>query len=91
MRLMQNKEPIKDGAPVLYTDKKDGVNPAYNIRTDRFEIATEAMDVVHRSKEAKRDEIVKPKKETKETKEAKIVEISEAESTPGTAENTQIK
>ena len=31
-RLVQNKEPIKDGAPLIYTEKKDGVIQAYNIR-----------------------------------------------------------
>ena len=58
-RLIANKEPIKDGSPIIYTDRKDGVNPAYNIKTDRFEIAADAMDKVHRSKEAKRDEVAK--------------------------------
>ena len=43
-RLLENNEPIDDGAPVIYTDRKDGVDPAYNIRTDRFEIAAEMMD-----------------------------------------------
>lgn len=71
-RLLANKEPIKDGSPIIYTDRKDGVNPAYNIRTDRFEIACDAMDKVHRSKEAKRDELMKG-----ETKEAKIVEMKD--------------
>ena len=30
-RITENKEPIKDGAPIIYTERKDGVNPAYNI------------------------------------------------------------
>lgn len=34
------------GAPI-YTPKKDGVWPSTNIRTDRFEIAQNAMDAVH--------------------------------------------
>ena len=28
---------------IAYTEKKDGVKPEYDIRTDRFEIAREAM------------------------------------------------
>lgn len=45
-RIVNNKEPIKDGAPLIYTDRKDGVKPEYDIRADRFEIAVEAMDKV---------------------------------------------
>ena len=32
-RVVINKEPIEDGAPIIYTEKKDGVLPQYNIRT----------------------------------------------------------
>lgn len=58
-RVMSNNEPIKDGAPEIYTERKDGVLSAYNIRTDRWEVATEAMDMVQRSIQAKRDEKAK--------------------------------
>lgn len=60
-RIIANKEPIKDGAPEIFTERKDGIIAAYNIRTDRFEIAAEAMDKVHRSKLANRES--KPKME----------------------------
>lgn len=53
-RLVHNNEPIKDGAPEIFTERKDGVIHAYNIRTDRWEIAADAMDAVSRSIEAKR-------------------------------------
>lgn len=46
-RILDENEPIKDGAPIIYTDKKDGVLPEYNIRTDRWEIAMQAMDKVN--------------------------------------------
>ncbi len=65
-RIMENKEPITDGAPIIYTDRKDGVLPAYDIRTDRFDIAIEAMDIVTKTNIAKRDEA--PKIETGENK-----------------------
>ena len=42
--------PIEDGAPIIYTERKDGVNPAYNIRTDRWEIAQDAMEQVGNNK-----------------------------------------
>ena len=43
-RVVENKEPIEDGAPIIYTERKDGVIPAYNIRTDKWDIALTAMD-----------------------------------------------
>lgn len=55
-RVTEVGEPITDGAPIIYTDRADGVQAAYNIRTDRFEIAAEAMDKVHASKIAARAE-----------------------------------
>ena len=33
---------------VAYTEKKDGVKPEYDIRTDRFEIAREAMETLEK-------------------------------------------
>jgi hypothetical protein len=32
-RITENNEPITDGAPIIYTNREDGVLPAYNIRT----------------------------------------------------------
>lgn len=58
-RILSNKEPITDGAPIIYTERKDGVQPAYNIRTDRFEIAVNAMDIVSRNHLAKRADAAK--------------------------------
>lgn len=54
-RITTNKEPIKDGAPLVYTDRTEGVQPAYNVRTDRFDVAAEAMDKVTKSKLAARE------------------------------------
>ena len=42
-RLLSQEEPIKDQVPLIYTERKTGVNPEYNIRTDRFMIAMEAI------------------------------------------------
>lgn len=81
-RLVQNKEPIKDGAPLIYTERKDGVGAAYNIRTDRWELAAEAMDKVTKSKIAKRDEAFKEE-------EAKIIEMKTAEPSQHTAQLTK--
>lgn len=40
---VNSKAPIEAIAPMVYTERKDGVLPETNIRTDRFEIAQEAM------------------------------------------------
>lgn len=64
-RILDENEPITDGAPIIYTEMKDGVRPEYNIRTDRWEIAIEAMDKVSNyemSKYLKKDEIAKVEK-----------------------------
>lgn len=58
-RILQNKEPITDTAPIIYTAKEDGILPAYNIRTDRFDIAMDAYDKITRSS-AKKEQAVKP-------------------------------
>lgn len=58
-RIVNNKEPIKDGAPLIYTDRSEGVKPAYDIRTDRFEVAVDAMEGVTKAHLAKREERAK--------------------------------
>ena len=55
-RIMSNKEPIKDGAPLVYTDRSEGVVADYNIRTDRWELAVHATDAIAKSHLAKRQE-----------------------------------
>ncbi len=79
-RLVNNKEPITDGAPEIFTERKEGVISAYNIRTDRWEIAADAMDAVSRSIQAKRDN--KLEMEKKDVKKG-VIEGSEAKSVGG--------
>lgn len=66
-RIVNNKEPIKDGAPLIYTERKNGVLPEYDIRTDRFDIAIDAMDKVAASYKAKREQRIKEREAKKET------------------------
>ena len=54
-RIVNNKEPISDSAPIIYTDRKDGVQAQYNIRTDRWELAVDSMDKVTGTLRAKRE------------------------------------
>lgn len=66
-RVVANGEPIKDGAPIIYTPRKDGVIPAYDIRTDRWEIAQQAMDKSNKTWIAERDaKIEVPTQQTEE-------------------------
>lgn len=68
-RIVNNKEPIKDGAPIVYTERKEGVLPQYDIRTDRFEIAIDAMDKVAASHKAKRENAIAERAKEGMTKE----------------------
>lgn len=64
-RIVNNKEPITDGAPLIYTDRKDGVLPAYDIRTDRWEVAIDAMDTISKSYAAQREQRINDKEAKK--------------------------
>jgi hypothetical protein len=55
-RVTNNKEPITDGAPLVYTDRKDGVLPEYNPRADRWEEAIGATDLIQKQAIVKRME-----------------------------------
>lgn len=58
-RIVNEKAPIEDGAPIIFTERADGVLPAYDIRTDRWDLAVNAMDAVNKAKIAKREEFMK--------------------------------
>lgn len=51
-----NGQPIESAAPLLYTDKKDGVLPQYDIRTDRWDIALQTTDKITKAQIAKSQE-----------------------------------
>lgn len=55
-RLIESKEPIDENVtvPLVYTERKEGVLPAYDIRTDRFDLAIMAMDAANKMRDAKR-------------------------------------
>lgn len=70
-RITENNEPITDGAPIIYTNRDDGVLPAYNIRTDRWDIAQQAMDAVNQANLAKSKNYGKIEKEDKNALDSK--------------------
>ena len=49
-RIMDEKTPIDDSAPIIYTERKNGINPAHDVRTDRFDLALEAMEIETKNK-----------------------------------------
>lgn len=58
---------MEDGVfPTIYTEKKDGVQPEFDIRTDRFEVAIDAIDKINQSVA---NQIVKNKGETEAIKD----------------------
>lgn len=58
---------MEDGVfPTIYTEKRDGVLPEYDIRTDRFEIAIDAIDKINKSAA---NQIAKNKGETEAVKD----------------------
>ena len=59
---------MEDGVfPTIYTEKKDGVQPEFDIRTDRFEIAIDAIDKINQSAA---NQIAKSKGKTEAAKDS---------------------
>ena len=52
-KLVETGEPIKDTTPLIYTPKEKGVMPQYDVRTDKWDIAQNAMDRVNKERIAK--------------------------------------
>ena len=58
---------MEDGVfPTIYTEKKDGVMPEYDIRTNRFEVAIDAIDKINKSEAS---QITKNKGQTETVKD----------------------
>lgn len=76
-RMLTNKEPIEATEPMAYSGENDGVAPQFNPRTDRWEIAREAMQNVKSMQEAqKAAELAKTEsKGAEEPKEPKQEEV----------------
>ena len=49
-RILDENEPLTDGAPMIYTPKQAGVRDDCNVRTDKWALAMEAMDRVNNYK-----------------------------------------
>lgn len=77
-RITENNEPITDGAPIIYTNRDDGVLPAYNIRTDRWEVAQQAMEAVNQANLAKSKNYGKIDKEDKKALDSQDMSNSQS-------------
>lgn len=66
-KVTQTNEPIENVAPLIYTERKDGVLPECDIRTDRWDIAQEAMGAVEKSITAKREAAAQTQENTQQT------------------------
>lgn len=78
-RMKDNGEDANEvSTKLIYTDYKDGVNPLYDIRTDKWEIAQAQKDAVARNTAAK----VKGAMEEKSSETEVKTGTSESEGTP---------
>lgn len=71
-RIVLNNEPIKDGAPLIYSDSHD-INADTDVRTDTFEVAVLAMDKANRARYHQKRNI-----DDREKKEEKNVVVDDS-------------
>lgn len=57
-RVTQTNEPIDNTAPLIYTERKDGVRPEFDFHTDKWEYAQAAMGKVTKTKIAKGENVI---------------------------------
>lgn len=55
-RALTNGEGVRETAQIIYTERKQGVMPEFDPRTDRWEVAIDAMDKISKDNTAKRKE-----------------------------------
>lgn len=63
-RVTDSKEPIEEIAPMIYGERKDGVLPETNIRTDKWDVAQQAMTTIADGVREKRKERMNTKPDT---------------------------
>nr|WAE43735.1 MAG: hypothetical protein [Microviridae sp.] len=61
-RILEDKEPISEISERIYGTREEGVKAETNIRTDKWDIAVEAMDAANKSKIAKREDAINTQK-----------------------------
>lgn len=68
-KMLAGTEKVELTRQPIYTPRNEGVKPEYNIRTDRFAIAQDAMDFASKQYYARREEFYKPTEETEKNPE----------------------
>lgn len=63
-RVTQSNEPVEAISPMIYTERKHGVKPEHNIRTDKWDIAQQAMTTISTGVREKRKERMNAKTDT---------------------------
>lgn len=66
-RMIETGEDVGETVTCTYTERKDGVLPEYDIRTDRFDLAVAATDKVSATLQSQREERIKAKEKKVET------------------------
>lgn len=74
--LLENGESYGQTKPLIYQERKEGVNRAYDIRTDRFEVAIEATEKIAKSYQAKRDNRPSLKQDEETDKPSQYTDIN---------------
>lgn len=74
-RITNNGQPITDGSPLIYEERKAGVNAAHDIRTDRWDASLDAFDAAAKSYRARREDKHKPKEDPKGTEPGPVTEV----------------
>lgn len=59
--ITESGAPIESISPMVYTERKEGVRPDTNIRTDKWDVAQAAMDSISRGIAKKREEALNAK------------------------------
>lgn len=70
-KALNGNEPVQATAKMTYNDRKDGVLPQHDIRTDRFDLAMMATDKIHASQAAARHKADFPEMEKTAVEAAK--------------------
>lgn len=74
-RMISNGEGLEVGKEMIFTERKDGVLPGYNIRTDKWKVANEAGEKLYGLGLSEREKNIE--------KRGKVIDIN------GKAESTQ--
>lgn len=91
-RIVNNGEPIKErGVRLIYQERKDGVQPDFDITTDKMEVALEAMDYASKSHRGKRNQRIEDAKKNmeKEKESEKVIKHDDGKAAGASATSDQ--